>query len=196
MQELAVIAPERVLEPLPHVISMAEAALTEMRALIFELRPESLQEEGLLAALRKHMASLRARHGLQVIEHFCEIEPSIDIALKEALYRISLEAMHNTVKHARAKSMTVRLHDDDVLLLAIEDDGIGFDPSVIPPGHYGLKTMRERVAPYGGSVQIQSQPGAGTRVMASVPKHAQVPARHVAPVLPVPAAAGAEPVIA
>jgi signal transduction histidine kinase len=196
MQELAVIAPERVLEPLPHVISMAEAALTEMRALIFELRPESLQEEGLLAALRKHMASLRARHGLQVIERFCEIEPSIDIALKEALYRISLEAMHNTVKHARAKSMTVRLHDDDVLLLAIEDDGIGFDPSVVPPGHYGLKTMRERVAPYGGSVQIQSQPGAGTRVIASVPKHAQVLARHGAPAQTVPAAEGAVPVMA
>jgi signal transduction histidine kinase len=189
MQELAVIAPERVLEPLPHVVSMAEAALTEMRALIFELRPESLQEEGLLAALRKHIASLRARHGLQVIEDFCEIEPVIDIALKESLYRISLEAMHNAVKHARAKRVTVRLRDDGgVLILAIEDDGIGFDPCLIPPGHYGLKTMRERVVPYGGSVSVHSQPGAGTQVVTSIPKRSAEPAPQPQFLIPEPVA--------
>lgn len=170
MEHLVVSDPWRVLEPFPHVVSLAEAALTEIRALIFELRPESLQEEGLLAALRKNAAALEKRHGLVVRQDFCADEPDIDLGLKEAFYRIGLEAMHNAVKHARASHIDLSLHTcGSALCLTIEDNGIGFDASNVPSGHFGLKTMSERVVQYNGSIEVDSTPGAGTRIKVSVP---------------------------
>ena len=98
-------------EPLDYVLSLAEAGLAEMRALIFELRPESLETEGLVAALEKQAAALRARHGIAVDAELCD-EPDVPLEVKEALYRIAQEALHNTVKHARASRVDLRLTCD------------------------------------------------------------------------------------
>jgi PAS domain S-box-containing protein len=95
-------APEQVADPLDYVLSLADAGLAEMRALIFELRPESLETEGLIAALEKQASALRARHEVEVEAVLCD-EPNVSLEKKEALYRITQEALHNTVKHARAK---------------------------------------------------------------------------------------------
>ncbi|HET8522745.1 MAG TPA: PAS domain S-box protein, partial [Thermomicrobiales bacterium] len=93
--------PAQAAQPIDYVLQLARGSMAEMRALIFELRPESLEQEGLVAALEKQAAATRARHGIAVELALCD-EPDVPLDVKEALYRIAQEAMHNTVKHARA----------------------------------------------------------------------------------------------
>ena len=156
-------------EPLDYVISLAEAGMAEMRALIFELRPESLEQEGLVAALGKQVAALEARHGLQVEDDLSE-EPPVPLPVKEAIYRIAQEALHNTVRHARAAKVRIGLsRDPGYTTVEVEDDGLGFDAGADFPGHLGLRSMRERAARLGGTLEVLSAPGAGTRIRARIP---------------------------
>jgi len=159
----------KLVEALNYVISLVGAAMTEMRALIFELRPESLRVEGLATALGKHAAALSARFGIEVDTELCE-EPEVPLASKEALYRIAQEALQNAVKHARPTRLSLQLIcEADSLVLQVSDDGIGFDPTASFPGHLGLRSMRERAARVGGTLEIESAPGRGTRLRACVP---------------------------
>jgi PAS domain S-box-containing protein len=161
--------PEHVAEPLDYVLTLAEAGLAEMRALIFELRPESLETEGLVSALSKQAAALQARHEILVSTELCD-EPDLSLHVKQEFYRIAQEAMHNTVKHAHANHVELRLEQTaDGVLLEVRDDGSGFDPTASFPGHLGLHSMRERVANLGGTFEIDSVPGAGTRICVCVP---------------------------
>lgn len=154
----------KALESVDYVVSLADAGMAEMRALLFELRPESLATEGLVAALGKQATVLRLRHEIAVELSLCA-EPDVPIAIKEALYRIAQEALHNIVKHARAGAVSVQLAcDGGDIVLTVADDGIGFDTSAAFPGHIGRHTMRERAERVGGSITVASAPGAGTRV--------------------------------
>lgn len=161
--------PANVVEPLDYVLSLAEAGLTEMRALIFELRPESIATEGLVAAIGRQVAATQARYGVKVTATLAA-EPDISLDAKEALYRIAQESMHNTVKHARATNISVKLvHEPDEVRLEVQDDGQGFDPSGEFPGHLGLRSMQERARDIGGTLEIQSAPGEGTRITLRIP---------------------------
>jgi PAS domain S-box-containing protein len=157
-------------KPLQYVLSLAEAAFAEMRALIFELRPDSLDTEGLIAALERQIESLRYRHQLIVEADLCE-EPETGISVKEAMYRIAQEAAQNAVKHARATRidicLCVTVHNE--LLLEVVDDGRGFDVSNSPPGHFGLRSMRERAEGLNGALELESAPGEGTRITVRIP---------------------------
>ena len=160
--------PERAAKPLDYAVTLAEAGMTEMRALIFELRPESLEKEGLVAALEKQ-AAVQARHGIRVETTFGE-EPDAPLEAKESLYRIAQEALHNTVKHARAANVKLKLgRDFEGIKLEVTDDGVGFDTGGDFPGHLGLKSMRERVSRQGGTLEIASRPGKGVRIFARIP---------------------------
>lgn len=160
---------ENILEPLDYVLSLAEAGLAEMRALIFELRPESLENEGLVAALTKQTDALGARHQIQIETSFCG-EPQLSLEAKETLYRVAQESLHNVVKHARATQVSLQLGSDKrQVTLEIQDNGIGFDPQGSYPGHLGLRSMRERAERMGGNLVVESEPGNGTRVLMRVP---------------------------
>jgi signal transduction histidine kinase len=162
--------PEAARAPIDYVLQLAEAGLAEMRALIFELRPESLEREGLVGALAKQAAVLRARHGITVDE-FADAEPEAPIVVKEALLRIAQEALNNTAKHARAGHVELRLTSaGETLALEIRDDGAGFDAGAQFPGHLGLQSMRERALRLGGTVEIISSRGQGTTVRAMIPR--------------------------
>jgi signal transduction histidine kinase len=162
--------PARAAEPLDYVLSLAEAGLAELRSLIFELRPESLETEGLVAAFGKQVEALRARHALEVTAEF-DGEPALSLEAKEALYRIGQEALNNTVKHARATHITVRLESGpDGVRLSVTDNGVGFDPDGSFPGHMGLQSMKERAQAFGGEVRITSTPGSGTTVDITLPR--------------------------
>ena len=157
-------------EPLGYVSGLAEAGLAEMRALLFELRPESLASEGLVAGLQKQVASLRARHRLEVAAELGN-EPDVPLDVKETAYRITQEALQNVVRHARAKRVWLILKDkDDGLMVEVRDDGIGFDPTLGHPGHLGLQTMRERAERVGGSFKLASARGEGTTVHVRLPR--------------------------
>ncbi|MBN2391849.1 MAG: sensor histidine kinase, partial [Anaerolineae bacterium] len=156
--------------PLDYVLSLAEAGLAEMRALIFELRPDALEKEGLVAALTKQAEAIRARHKLDMHTDFCSELPDLPLATKEALYRVAQEALNNLIKHAEARRVVLRLRCvPGILTLEVQDDGVGFDPQADYPGHLGLHTMRERVERLGGGLAIESAPGAGTTVQATFP---------------------------
>jgi signal transduction histidine kinase len=162
--------PAKVAEPLDYVLSLAEVGLSEMRALIFELRPASLQNEGLVVALTKQADALRARHKLEIVTAFCP-EPDISLDTKEALYRIAQEALQNIAKHASATRVELLMQmEPERLTLEIKDNGKGFDTSREFPGHLGMKSMPERAAQIGGEFHIQSQPGAGTVITVAIPK--------------------------
>ena len=161
--------PAQAVEPLDYVGTLAEAGLAELRALIFELRPESLALEGLVAALEKQFAALRARHGIQV-DADLPLEPDLRLDIKEVLYRVGQETLHNTVKHARATHVSVRLSNTGShYRLEIHDDGVGFETAGDFPGHLGLRSMAERTARVGGELDIESSPGKGTRISLEVP---------------------------
>ncbi len=161
--------PSRVGEVLDDVLGLAKAGLAEMRALIFELRPESLETEGLVAALTKQAASLRVRHDLDV-ETDLDAEPDLPLETKEELYRIAQEALHNIVKHARASRVSLRLAaSGEVIELEVRDNGIGFDPAAPFPGHLGLRSMRERATRLHGSLDIDGAPDSGTRIRVRIP---------------------------
>ncbi|MCB0196716.1 MAG: GAF domain-containing sensor histidine kinase [Anaerolineae bacterium] len=160
--------PTKLVEPLDYIMNLAEAGLTEMRALIFELRPEILESEGLVGALSKQAEALRVRHKLQVETRF-DPEPEVPLPCKEALYRIAQEATHNVVKHAKAERITLSLRNGEGLTLEIDDDGQGFDPHQTFAGHLGLRSMRERIEKLGGRFEVESEPGKGTTVRVCLP---------------------------
>ena len=151
-------------EPVDYILSLAETGLAEMRALIFELRPESLEKEGLVAAVRKQVESVQARHDLEIEFRACE-EPDMPLPLKEAVYRIAQESLTNVVKHSKATAVEIRLASTGAgLELEVTDDGVGFDTAVDFPGHLGLHSMRERAEKAGGRLSIVSG-DSGTRVV-------------------------------
>jgi len=161
--------PEQAVTSLHFIMDLTEAGLAEMRALIFELRPESLEMEGLVAALNKQVAVLRSRYKLAVDAEL-NFEPNVSLEVKQSLYRIAQEALHNTVKHARASNVVLRLTGQaNDILLEIQDNGKGFDPTGSFPGHLGLRSMRERAAKVNGTLTIESAHGQGTCISVRVP---------------------------
>jgi PAS domain S-box-containing protein len=158
---------------LDNVHAQAETGLTEMRTLIFELRPEILEIEGLVTALKKQVEAVQIRHELEIVTELGE-EPRLSFLSKEALYRIAQEALHNVVKHANATAVKLQLSEDSSkgvagMVLEVSDNGVGFHPQQSFPGHLGLQSMRERLARLGGTLEITSAPGEGTCIRASIP---------------------------
>ncbi len=158
--------PAKASEPVDYVLSLAEAGMAEMRALIFELRPESLESEGLSAAIRKQVEAVQARHGIPVAFETCE-EPDLPLPTKEAAYRIAQEALTNVVKHSGATEVRVTLSSaNGTVMVQVADNGSGFDAAGEFPGHLGLHSMRERTEKAGGKFGIDSD-RSGTRIQAS-----------------------------
>lgn len=163
--------PARVLVQLDHLQELAQSALVEMRTLIFQLRPPTTHERGLVAALRQHVAVLKSRDGLTVALQV-EGEPKLPPEQETQLFRIAQEALNNIVKHAHTDQALVKLAlTDGQVSLLVEDHGAGFDPSAVQSGRQtlGLTSMRERVEMMEGSFTVETQPGAGVRIRVDLP---------------------------
>src|SRR6266542_5293126 len=143
---------------------LTRGALAEMRALLLELRPAALAEVelGELLRLLAEAISGRARVPITVtLDGQCVLPPDVQVAM----YRIAQEALNNVARHANASQVAVWLCcRADAIELRISDDGWGFDPINVAPGHLGLSIMRERAETLGAALQIISQPGAGAQV--------------------------------
>ena len=165
--------PEAAKEKLVELRELQKDALAEMRTLIFELRPSSLESDGLVQALRTHATAVQRRTGLAIV---VDAEPidRLPLAAEEALYRIGQEALHNVVKHANASNATIRIwREGDQVRLSVSDDGGGFDPDAVPRGHLGLIGMRQRVDLVGGELRVESRAGKGSTIEAAVPGSAE-----------------------
>jgi len=161
--------PDRVEATLADVTAKAQAALQDIRRLVYDLRPPALDELGLIGALRQTAANMP--DGLQIEVTAPEALPPLSAAVEVAAYRIAQEALHNVAKHAHATRVELSLHDNEgELVLEIRDNGKGFDTTREYPGHLGLRSMPERAAQIGGRFHIESAPGAGTTITVQLKK--------------------------
>jgi len=152
---------------------LVEAALGELRSLIFELRPPVLEMDGLVGSVRKHAELLSRAHGLDLRVEATGRDDKIAPDVERHLFRILQEALSNVVRHASATGASVRI---DVrageVSVVVQDDGVGFDPEAraINARRLGLTSMRERAESLGGRFEVVSAPGQGTTVTARVPR--------------------------
>lgn len=149
---------------------LARQAHSQIREIILQIRPVTLEKEGLGAALKDYLKSTAEREGWDVTD---DIDPSIrpEGLIGESLFRIAQEALNNISKHASARQVGVRLFkDEDSIRLKISDDGSGFDPGrSVRPTAVGLSGIHERAAAIGGRVTLESFPGQGTELTVTVP---------------------------
>lgn len=163
--------PEQARKQVEKVQGLAKDALSEMRSLVFELRPADLGTDGLVPTLRKHLDIVRRVYGTEV-ELDVPGEPRLEPSVELTLFRIVQEALNNALKHGRADHVGVKISLEAGLVRAsVIDDGIGFEPRGIGvrTKHLGLTSMEERAHGLGGSLRIDSAPGEGTRVSFEVP---------------------------
>jgi signal transduction histidine kinase len=162
--------PARVRAEMQKLQTLAKSALTEMRSLIFELRPTAVAELGLIPALRHHVMTLERQYGLKV-DLQVSGEPRPSELEAQRLFRISQEALNNIVKHAQTDTAVLSVRfDDGGIHLRVEDHGVGFDSQTLitTHDHIGLASMQERVDAMGGVLTIDSHVGQGTRVTVEV----------------------------
>lgn len=143
-----------------------QEAIADIRRLVYDLRPPALDDLGLIAALREQIAQYQSS-GVSFTLDVPDQLPELSAAVEVACYRIIQEALTNVVRHAHARSCTIHIALNGVLILEIADDGIGLTPSYRPG--VGFSSMRERAEELGGSCVIESRPAGGTRVYAQLP---------------------------
>jgi signal transduction histidine kinase len=163
-------AGDRVRDCMEYILSLSKTTLAETREQLYALHPTALSDVGLVKALARHCGTLGERYSL-VIDFAVGQEPSLSIYQQEALYRIAREALWNIVKHADARRAAVSLTaENGQAIVSIEDDGIGFDRSALSEEKMmGLRNMEERAKLLGGTFQLQSSLGQGTRISVQIP---------------------------
>ncbi len=150
-------------------IELSRRVVTEGRRLIGGLRPPLLEDQGLPAALG-HLVDAYRRSGLAIefsVEGACD---RLDPFTEETLFRIVQEGLTNVSRHSRSPRATVRLaHEGGCVRVEIRDFGVGFDPTRVAMGHWGLEGIRERARLLDGRAEIASAPGEGTRIWVELP---------------------------
>lgn len=148
---------------------LTRGALAGMRTMLLEMRPDGLARTPLPELLRHLVESSGGRIGA---DSRLEVhgEQALPADVRGAFYRIAQEALNNVARHARASDVQVDLTlDDQVARLEVTDDGLGFDPRDVAPGHFGLSTMRERAEAIGARLAIATGSGRGTVVIVEWP---------------------------
>jgi two-component system, NarL family, sensor histidine kinase UhpB len=155
--------------------NLASGILTELRKIVYGLRPTILDDLGLVPAIRWYARSVLEANGIQV--HLSLPEEALELSshLSTTLFRIAQEAINNIMRHANAQTTDISLLiDQGKVHLKIQDDGQGFDLNqaagqAVPIQHLGLLGIKERATLVGGEVTIDSVPGKGTRLQICVP---------------------------
>jgi signal transduction histidine kinase len=156
-------------DDLERLYELVGQATADIRRLVYDLRPPVLDQLGLVPALRQHCERFGRESSVEVRFEAEEGLP-VPAAAEVALLRVAQEALVNVGKHARASRVELRLaRNDGWLGLEVRDDGAGFDPNGHLPEGTGIASMRERAELLGGTLHVDSRPGAGTRVAARIP---------------------------
>jgi signal transduction histidine kinase len=161
-------------ERLEELRELAEQALQEVRQIARLIRPQMLDELGLLPTLQWLTRSLGERSGIAIELVHAGLDERLDPDVETLAFRVVQEALTNVVRHSAAPSASVSLAQaGGRLKLSVSDSGKGFDPAGVPAGDagagFGLKGMRDRVQLLGGHFAVTSSAGAGTRIEAEVP---------------------------
>ncbi|PPA70263.1 sensor histidine kinase [Jeotgalibacillus proteolyticus] len=150
---------------------MIRSALSEVRRIIYDLRPMALDDLGLIPTLRKYLSSIEEySNGTKL--SFIQIgeESRLHPKYEVSLFRLVQESVQNALKHAKASEITVKaeMHPSRITIV-VKDNGKGFDTAEKKKGSFGLIGMRERVELLNGELSILSKPGSGTMIMIKVP---------------------------
>ena len=168
VQPAAELSP--VLAEIESLEEMARQAHTQIRELILQLRPITLEKEGLGAALKDYLKSSADREGWHIRDNI-DYDVSPDRIVGESFFRIAQEALNNISKHAGATIVDIALAaNEQSLVMSITDNGCGFDSgSIICPTCVGLVGIKERAVSVGGKADITSSPGQGTTIKVEAP---------------------------
>ena len=161
--------PGRARDILQPAMQKARDTLTEARQAIDDLRRPAAHDLG--EAVRQEAEHFNSATGI-VCEPQIELAAAVPDLVAETAVRAVAEGLTNVARHARAKSVSLRIVtilETKELQIEIGDDGIGFDPEAVEAGHYGLLGMRERVRLAGGSLEVRSAPGEGTHILVRFP---------------------------
>ena len=167
--------PERARAELERLEDLAHRTVREIRSMLFTLRPLILETEGLVAALTQYAENVRENDDLPVQIEAGDYEADLDLEVQGVVFAILEEAINNARKHAHASSILVRLRvESDLLVAEVIDDGRGFDVEQVETGYdssgsLGMLNLRERAVLIGGTVNVESVQGRGTRVTLLVP---------------------------
>jgi signal transduction histidine kinase len=167
VEEVMTTNPEAALSLLRKLNSAMRATVGDIRRLVYELRPPVLDELGLADAIRERCSHYSTHTHLSVTADIPEPLPELPAAVEVAAYRIALEALMNVVRHAQARSCTVRVRAGESLEIVVSDDGVGLSAQSRPG--VGLRSMRERAEELGGACVVDSPPEGGTTVRTSLP---------------------------
>lgn len=147
----------------------ARTTLAEARTAIQALR-SPLERGNVVGAIEQLIENVRAETGATCVFEAGPGDLQVDGETGLQLYRLVKESLSNIQRHARAKNVSVRLTGrPESVALEIADDGVGFELEAVPGGHFGLLGMRERTQLLGGTFALDSRPGAGTRIRATLP---------------------------
>jgi signal transduction histidine kinase len=163
--------PARAKEEIREVAALAAQAADELRAVVTELRPAALDEDGLVNTLRTQVQLLGRAHPADV-RFSAQGVRALPPAQEEALLRVTQEALHNALRHSGAGLVTVRVEGrGHGAALTVSDDGAGFDVATVRRAgrHLGLVSMRDRASGAGGRLTVRSTPGRGTVIEMEVP---------------------------
>ena len=156
-------------------VGMVDRMIQQARNIALGLRPPLLDEAGLVPALEHFLQSLAGRCGISIDFEASPAAAGIPPGLNTTVFRVAQEAISNALRHAHATMIRVALQDEPGSMhLVIEDDGVGFDPGAVKQRvmrgeHLGLLGMSERVKNAGGTITLESRPGAGSRIEVRIP---------------------------
>jgi two-component system NarL family sensor kinase len=161
---------EKLVQSIHQALELARANLEEARRSVMDLRAAPLEGRSLADALTGLARSTESQTSAHIQLHVVRANRPLPVRIETGLYRIAQEAVANAVQHAAASQITISLTlEPRQATLVVEDDGKGFDPGQTPSGHFGLIGLNERARLVGGHLQLESEPGVGTRVEVSVP---------------------------
>ncbi|HJR81266.1 MAG TPA: PAS domain S-box protein [Anaerolineales bacterium] len=164
---------QRIGSRLDDSLHLVAEAIALVRNVMTDLRPAVLDDYGLEAALQSYIDDYRSRYDIQVFFDPSDTPiPRLDPGLEMTVLRIGQEALTNVSRHAQARQVNVSLRlADRAIRLTVQDDGVGIGSlqEAYRLSSHGLKIMRERAQAFGGSVDIHSEPGKGTKVEARIP---------------------------
>lgn len=161
---------EDALKEIKSVRGMIRSSLYEVRRIIYDLRPMALDDLGLVPTLKKYLAKIKDNHEIQTEFITLGIEKRLNQKYEIAIFRLVQEAVQNTIKHAEATTIKVKMEmDTEYLTVSVKDNGKGFDAANKKDNSFGLVGMRERVEMIGGTIKINSATDSGAIILIHIP---------------------------
>jgi PAS domain S-box-containing protein len=170
LDKMSRVPPENIRDIIEETKQVNHRVLEQVRNLLLNLQPGKLEHLGLTTTLDQFFADYTTKTGIEIDFNFSGDWDGLPYDLSLAIYRVCQEALTNIARYAGVNEASIRLRKDtNILVVQIEDKGVGFNPEIYKRDTSGLIGMRERTRILGGAFQIESTPGKGTRIRVEIP---------------------------